>query len=216
MIFPQWTNKVVFPFLTLLGLFLIFIVAFIWYYFSPKNTDVGYMPEQPIAFSHKLHAGELGLDCRYCHYTVEKSPHAAIPPTQVCMNCHHLVKENSKGDGREIAKVIEAYQKKKPIQWVKVHNIAEYSYFDHSAHVNAGVSCVSCHGRVDKMEVVFQAEPLSMRWCLECHREPEKFVRPKEFVTDLSWHTTNQVESAKKLIKENNIMPREDCNTCHR
>ncbi len=187
-------------------------VVVVWYYFSPKNTDVGYAPKQPIAYSHKLHAGELNIDCRYCHFTVEKSAHAAIPPTQVCLNCHNLVKT----DSPEIKKVIASFKENRPIEWAKVNLLPDYSYFDHSRHISAGVSCVSCHGRIDKMEVVFQSEPLSMSWCLDCHRNPAPFLRPAEFVTDLNWSTSDPVALGKKLIKEKGIYPREDCNTCHR
>ncbi len=212
MLFPKWSNKVLPVILATLTIKVLLIVVIVWYYFSPKNTDVGYAPEQPINYSHKLHAGELNIDCRYCHFTVEKSAHAAIPPTEVCMNCHTLVKT----DSPEIKKVAESYNSNEPIEWAKVHIFPDHAYFDHSRHVSAGVSCVSCHGRIDKMGVVFQNEPLSMSWCLDCHRNPAPHIRPVEFVTDLNWHTEDPVALGEKLIKEKGIYPREDCNTCHR
>ncbi|TNE50595.1 MAG: hypothetical protein EP343_07870 [Deltaproteobacteria bacterium] len=182
-IFPRWTNKTPLILLTLGlggGLFTIFGV---WYWFSPQFTDVGYAPKQPVPFSHQFHAGTLGLDCRYCHYTVEKAGFAAIPPTQVCMGCHTYVVPNS----RKIAVLKANHEAKKPVPWVRVHMLPDYAYFNHSVHVGAGVGCASCHGRIDKMAVVHQAKPLSMGWCLDCHRNPNKHLRPKDQVTNMKW-----------------------------
>ncbi len=152
---------------------------------SPENTDVGYQPVQPVPYSHALHVGKLGLDCTYCHTTVDKAAFAAIPPTQTCMNCHTNVMTESP----KLAPVRESWNSGKSIEWVKVHDLPDYSYFNHSAHVNKGVSCVECHSRVDQMDErgVYQAKNLSMGWCLECHRAPEKALRPKDQVTNLGW-----------------------------
>lgn len=139
-----------------------------WYYGTNKHVEVGYAPEQPVDYSHKLHAGDLGVDCRYCHSTVESSAFAAVPPTETCMNCHAKVRQGSP----KLLGVQESWATDKPIAWVRVHNLPDYVYFDHSAHLAAGVGCVSCHGRVDQMPVVRQVEPLSMGWCLDCHRDP--------------------------------------------
>ncbi len=148
---------------------------------SPRRaTDVGYAPEQPVPYSHALHAGQLGIDCRYCHNTVETAAHAAVPPTQTCMNCHAAIRKESE----KLIPVRASYATGMPIPWVRVHDLPDYVYFNHSAHVRRGVGCVSCHGRVDTMEVVYQAEPLSMGWCLDCHRNPERHLRPVEFVTE--------------------------------
>lgn len=182
-IFPRWTNKTPLILLALLGGGGLFTIFGVWYWFSPKFTDVGYAPKQPVPFSHQLHAGTLGLDCRYCHYTVEKAGYAAIPPTQVCMGCHTMVRPNS----RKIAVLKANHEAKKPVPWVRVHMLPDYAYFNHSVHVGAGVGCASCHGRIDKMEVVFQAQPLSMGWCLDCHRNPNKHLRPKDQVTNMKW-----------------------------
>jgi hypothetical protein len=213
--FPKWANKVPILILLSLGGVLLVTTFVIWYWFTPKNFDVGYMPEQPIPYSHRLHAGELGIDCRYCHTQVDKGAHATIPPTQTCMNCHDQIKT----DSPHIKKIKESFESDTPIEWVKVHVLPDYAYFDHSRHVNSGVSCVSCHGRVDKMDVVRQVESLSMSWCLECHRSPEKSIRPKDKVTDLSWKP-GQGEDAlsigRELVKKYHIKPREDCSTCHR
>jgi hypothetical protein len=181
--------------------------------FSPKATDVGYAPEQPVAYSHALHVGRLGIDCRYCHSTVERSAHAAIPPTQTCMNCHSVIRANSE----KLIPVKGGYATGMPVEWVRVHDLPDYVYFDHSAHVRRGVGCVSCHGRVDTMETVSQVEPLSMGWCLDCHRNPERHLRPVEFVTRLDWvPEEDRVALGRRLREEHNINPRVDCNTCHR
>ena len=191
---------------------LIAAVGMVWYYFSPAHTDKGYRPQQPVKYSHAFHAGELGLDCRYCHHSVESSAHANIPSTDVCMNCHTAIKTESP----EIKKIIASYESGQPIAWKKVHLLPDHAYFDHSAHLNAGVSCVSCHGRVDKMEVVYQARNLSMAWCLECHRNPEEHLRPKAFITDLDWEAQDPLALGASLRREHAINPREDCSTCHR
>jgi hypothetical protein len=212
--FPSWTDKV----RPMMGLTLaaapVYIIGLLWYGASPETINVGYSPEQPVPFSHAIHAGELGMDCRYCHTTVEVAAHAAIPPTGVCMNCH---------DGRihpesiALAPVRESAASGEPIEWVRVHDLPDFVYFDHSAHVNQGVSCVECHGRVDTMERVKQVEPLAMGWCLDCHRHPEPQLRPKELVTDLAWATDeSREELGARLRRENDINPREDCSACHR
>lgn len=180
---------------------------------SPENTDVGYQPVQPVPYSHALHVGQLGLDCTYCHTTVDKASFAAIPPTQTCMNCHTHVRTESP----KLAPVRESWQSGKPIEWVKVHDLPDYSYFNHSAHVNKGVSCVSCHGRVDHMgeEGVYQAKNLSMGWCLDCHRNPEQALRPKDQVTNLGW-TPDQLKLAEpgtesfQILQEMNLAPNEE------
>lgn len=213
MIFPKWTNKL--PLILGGGAIssLLAAVFVVWFWFSPKHTDVGYSPKQPIPYSHALHVGELGMDCRYCHQNVETSSHATIPPASTCMNCHAAIKTESS----HIQKIKESFEKNQPIPWVKVHNLPDHVYFDHSAHVNAGVSCVTCHGRVDKMEVVYQNEPLSMSWCVDCHKAPEAHLRPKEFITKLDWiPKEDPVSLGKKLRAHRNLNPKQDCSTCHR
>ena len=157
---------------------------------------MGIKPPQPIKYSHRLHAGELGIDCRYCHTQVEKGAQATIPPLETCMNCHKLIKK----DSPEILKLRNHFASNTPIEWVKVNRLPDYAYFNHSRHVNSGVSCKTCHGRVDQMEVVRQVKPLSMSWCLECHRSPEKFIGPKDKVTDMSWHP--EVSSGGVWVKK--------------
>lgn len=179
----------------------------------PSNKDVGYRPEQPVEYSHKLHAGNLGIDCRYCHNTVDRAAFAAVPTTETCMNCHHRVKTNSS----KLTLVRESYGKGEAIPWVKVHVLPDYVYFNHQAHVTRGVSCVSCHGRIDQMVKVSQVAPLSMGWCLDCHRNPAPNIRPVEFVTKLDWQPDRPAEEiGRELIAQKGIHPPVDCAGCHR
>lgn len=212
-IFPKWSNKL--PPLILLSVVmsLVLAVGFFWYYGSPKYTDVGYRPVQPVPYSHKLHAGDLGLDCRYCHIGVETAASATVPPTQTCMNCHTLVKT----DSEKLKPVLASWADGKPIEWVRIHDLPDYAYFNHSAHITAGVGCASCHGNVAEMEEVMQVEPLSMGWCLECHRAPDMHLRPADQVTNMKWVAPeNQAALAKEIIKQKNINPPVDCSGCHR
>lgn len=211
-IFPQWANEV--PRRILLGLIIVVtaMVAGVWYYFSPEYTDVGYAPEQPVPYSHALHAGQLGLDCQYCHSEVFNSKQANVPPTQTCMNCHEQV---TTPNPENLAEIRESWETGQPVEWVRVHNLPDYAYFNHAAHVNVGVGCETCHGRVDRMEVVFQKEPLSMSWCLDCHRNPEQYVRPVEEVTTMGFQPENQVEMGRDLVAKHNIQPPTYCQSCH-
>ncbi len=187
---------------------------------SPQTTDVGYAPTQPVPFSHALHAGELGMDCRYCHTSVEKAGFAALPPTQTCMNCHTAISVESE----KLTLVRESHATGKALDWLKVHDLPDYAYFNHAAHVNQGIGCVTCHGRVDKMEVVYQAQPLSMAWCLDCHRAPEKNLRPRDQVTNMTWSAAAdagqpQNELGAELKKQYGIHDHvymTSCSTCHR
>jgi hypothetical protein len=214
-IFPKWLDSLR-PVIAVgvFGILPVYLVALAYYAGSPRNTDVGYQPEQPVQYSHALHAGELGIDCRYCHTTVEKTAGAAIPPTQTCMNCHAKIYP----DSPLLLPVRESYSTGLSVPWVRVHDLPDYVYFNHSAHVSRGVGCVECHGRVDKMEVVYQAEPLSMGWCLDCHRDPAPHLRPLDKITDLAWepHADERAVLGARLQQELNIHPSEDCSTCHR
>ncbi len=179
-----------------------------WYYFSPKNLQVGYAPEQPIPYSHKLHVAELGIDCRYCHANVERSQEAMIPPTQTCMGCHAVVRP----DSPKLAALRDSWKSGNPVPWVRVHKLPEHAYFDHSAHLPAGVGCVSCHGRIDQMEVVRLDAPLAMGWCLECHRDPTPHRRPENELTNMSW----KLDEASQVLAAASVHPPEHCTGCHR
>lgn len=212
-IFPKWTNKV--PLYAVAGLAVAGLVVpvFIWYYFSPEYTDVGYQPVQPVPFSHALHAGEMEMDCRYCHAQVEVAAVASVPPTRVCMNCHSLVKR----DSVLLAPILESFATDRRMEWVRVHKVPEYAYFNHGVHVRAGVGCQSCHGDIRSMEVVTQQEPLSMSWCLACHHNPDDHLRPFDQITNTTWKPPkNQAELAVLMKEERQIQPPEDCSACHR
>ena len=192
------------------------VTGIVWYYFSPYNLQVGYAPQQPVPYSHQLHVGELGLDCRYCHANVERSAEAMIPPTQTCMGCHAVIHPES----ARLEPVRKSWETNESVPWVRVHKLPDHAYFDHSVHLTAGVGCVSCHGRVDQMEVVTQQEPLSMGWCLECHRDPGPNLRPQDQITNMSWEpdegwlgTNGDGELAQHLAAVN---PPEHCSGCHR
>lgn len=188
-------------------------IGLIAYLTTPDVMDTGYAPVQPVEYSHKLHAGNLGMDCRYCHSTVERSAFAALPTTEVCMNCHVKVKDKSP----LLDAVRNSYATGEPIPWIKVHRLPDYVYFNHRAHVTAGVSCVSCHGRVDQMIVVKQVKPLSMAWCLDCHRSPAASVRPVEQVTNLGWQAPRDpAEIGREIIQAKGIAPPTNCSGCHR
>ncbi len=207
-IFPRSLNKLPLIAATGLAAGLVGVVFVFWFWFSPKNLQVGYAPRQPVPYSHKLHAGQMGLDCRYCHANVERAAHAMVPPTQTCMGCHSVVKTES----ARLAAVRASWETGQPIEWVKVHKLPEHAYFDHSVHLNAGVGCSSCHGRVDQMEVVRQDQPLSMGWCLECHRDPTPNLRPKDQITNMEW-TPAQNPPGFQPPKVN---PPQHCSGCHR
>ena len=213
-LFPRWANLLL-PTVILAGATIpLYAFFFVAYGLSPKTLEVGFQPEQPVPYSHALHAGELGLDCRYCHTNVDKAAYATVPPTQTCLNCHTNIRPTSP----KLVKVQESAATGLPIQWQRVHKLPDFAYFDHSAHVNRGVGCVSCHGRVDKMEVVYQTKPLSMGWCLECHREPEINLRPVSEITNLAWDsaTESSFEERQALIAKYHINPNDNCSTCHR
>lgn len=216
-LFPRWANYL------LPGIILaviggaVYVPTVVGLGASPKTTAVGYAPEQPVPFSHAMHAGKLGMDCRYCHTSVENAPFAALPATQTCINCHSTIKP----DSAQLLKVRESWTSGRPVEWVKVHDLPDYAFFNHSAHVNKGVGCVSCHGRIDQMERVYQVQPLSMAWCLDCHRQPEQHLRPLDQITNMTWTPPSGDQlalgkdlKAKYQIRDADYMT--SCSTCHR
>lgn len=207
--FPKWANQLAPKLVVAGGLMSTLALAGVTYYFTPKYTRVGYQPIQPVAFSHKVHVGQLGVDCRYCHNGVDKSWFSNIPAASTCMNCHSQVLK----DDPRLQLVRDSYQSGQAIPWVQIHKVPDYVYFNHSVHVNRGVSCVSCHGQVNEMDEVYHAKPLSMGFCLDCHRKPEDHIRPVDLVTQLDWK--GQV-NGKQLVHDWNIKPGESCSVCHR
>jgi len=218
--FPRWANFLL-PALALAAAGGGFYVPVLFGFgASPRTLAAGYQPTQPVPYSHALHAGKLHMDCRYCHTTVEKTAFAALPPTQTCMNCHTSIKT----DSNALQPVRDSWASGKGVPWVHVHNLANYVYFNHSAHVSHGVGCATCHGRIDRMDVVAQAQPLSMGWCLECHRNPEKNLRPRDQITNMSWTPPGEAESEhlafgldlKKAYGIRDVTFMTSCYTCHR
>jgi hypothetical protein len=183
---------------------------------SPYMTNENIAREQPVQFSHKHHVADDGIDCRYCHTSVETSAVAGIPPPQTCVNCHSLLF----ADSPYLEPVRESFRSDKSIEWVKVHRLADFVYFDHSIHVNKGIGCSTCHGQVNQMPLVWQASSLQMEWCLACHRQPEQFLRPRDQVFNMDWQApANQLELGKKLARDYKIRSVElltSCSTCHR
>jgi hypothetical protein len=180
---------------------------------SPYVTQADTAREQPVPFSHAHHVGGIGIDCRYCHTSAEVSPVAGIPPTKTCMNCHSQIWS----DSPMLEPVRASFRTGTALVWTRVHDLPDFVYFDHSAHVNKGVGCTTCHGRVDRMPLMWQENSLYMEWCLECHRQPEKFVRPKEEVFNPAYEApADQMELGRRLVAQYGIHPRTSCSTCHR
>lgn len=189
----------------LLGLFMVFDR-------SAYTTRQDVIREQPVPFSHQHHVAGLGIDCRYCHTTVEKAAFAGMPPTATCMNCHKQIWR----EADLLAPIRASFESGRPIRWTRVNDLPDFVYFDHSIHIAKGIGCVSCHGRVDRMPLMMQAESLQMLFCLGCHRHPERFVRPKEAVFDMTWEPEDQETLGPRLVTEYGIKSKTSCYTCHR
>ncbi len=180
---------------------------------SPYESMQNVPREQPVPFSHEHHVGGLGIDCRYCHTTVERSSFANIPATKICMNCHSQMWATSP----MLEPVRESYRTGRSIEWTRVNDLPEFVYFNHSIHVHKGVGCETCHGRVDKMPLMWQGQPLTMEWCLDCHRHPERYVRPRDQVFAMDYRTPrDQLALGSRLVKAYHIQSLTSCSTCHR
>lgn len=215
-VFPPIANLIARGSLLLLAMAVV-IGLLIWYGLvrSEYVTEVSIAREQPVQFSHEHHVAQLGLDCRYCHTSVEISPFAGIPSTSICMNCHTEIWANT----QFLAPVRASYETNLPLIWTRVHNLPDFVFFNHAIHVAKGVGCSTCHGRVDRMPLVWKTESLFMNWCLDCHSEPERFVRPRDRVFDMNYQPpSNQLELGRQLVAEYGIRRSgiTDCNTCHR
>src|SRR5216117_1654178 len=214
-IFPKWTNRL--PLYIIIGALLIGtgVTAGVWYYFTPKYTRVGYEPIQPVGFPHSVHVDQLGLDCRYCHSAVERSWYSNVPSANTCMNCHNQVLK----DDPRLALVRESATSGKPIPWVQVHRVPDFVYFNHSIHVNRGISCVECHGKINEMDVVTHMQPLSMEFCITCHRNPEARLRdPKDVFNLDSKRLADMGEAgakkAEKFVHDWKVKPPQSCSGC--
>ena len=180
---------------------------------SSYITEVGVARIQPVPFSHKHHVTDDGIDCRYCHTSVESSSFAGIPSTKICMNCHTQIWS----DSQMLAPVRESFRTGRSLEWTRVHNLPGFVYFDHSIHVNKGVGCTTCHGQVDQMPLMWRENSLYMKWCLDCHRNPERFVRPRQYVFSTDYRPpSDQITLGKRLVKEYRIQKLTSCSTCHR
>ena len=183
---------------------------------SGYNTGQNVVVQQPIQFSHAHHVGGMGIDCRYCHTSVEDSAFANIPPTKTCMNCHSQIWTNAP----ILEPVRASFRDNTPLQWTRVHDLPDFVYFNHSIHVKQGVGCATCHGPVDRMPLMYQEATLMMSWCLDCHRNPAKFVRPRDQVYNMAWAPpADEPELGQRLVKEYRIASVEQltsCSTCHR
>jgi hypothetical protein len=200
-----------------------FIAAFlVWaaaqWYVSPYFTQVNVPREQPVQFSHEHHVSGLGIDCRYCHTSVEESGFAGIPSTKVCMTCHSQIWTSAE----MLEPVRASWRTGRPIVWTRVHDLPDYAYFDHSIHVAKGIGCASCHGDVQNMALTYKAHTLHMSWCLDCHRAPERHIRPRDEVFNMDWHPpvgTTQAELGRELVKEYRVADPHllsNCSICHR
>ena len=197
------------------GIFILAFLVWAWAELNASNyaTRANVPIQQPVPFSHEHHVGGLGIDCRYCHTSVENSSVAGIPPTKTCMNCHSQIWTNA----QMLEPVRDSFRTDKSIRWIRVHDLPDYVYFNHSIHVAKGVGCTTCHGQVNKMPLMWQQESLQMSWCLNCHRHPERYVRPKTEVFSVAWQPPpDQVEIGRKLVKEYKIQSLTSCSTCHR
>jgi hypothetical protein len=214
-IFPRRANT--WARLSVYGVFgvgALFVLAMVVYSRSPYPSFVQKSPAQPVPFSHALHIG-LKIDCRYCHSSVEASASASIPPTQTCMTCHSVIRT----DSAALAPVRDSWQTGNPIAWNKVHDLGDFVYFNHSIHVAKGVGCSTCHGQVSQMNQIQQVQPLTMGWCLSCHREPEQYLRPQSEIFNTDWQAPpDQLAQGQALIQQNHIevSKLQNCSICHR
>lgn len=236
-IFPKWMNALPTAAAVFGGLGLVGVSVGYMYYFTPDYWRVGYEPRQPVDYSHQIHAGKLGIDCRYCHSNVEESPHANIPDTSTCLNCHTGEGEvgylntalwNAHKINPNLLKVRQAYASGEPIEWRRVHKVPDYAHFNHSIHLNAGISCFSCHGRIDQQPIVRHVHGMGMSFCLECHRNPENnLVRADDSlmsdlprITDLAAIESlladpRQKARGEEIARTKQMEPPQFCGACH-
>ncbi|HVO72126.1 MAG TPA: cytochrome c3 family protein [Aggregatilineaceae bacterium] len=192
---------------------LLLIGAAVGFVILYPQTYVPAVRDQPIPFSHQQHVGDMGIDCRYCHTTVETSAFAGMPSTQICMNCHSEVKS----DSDKLALLRDSDSQGKALVWNRVYSLPDYTYFDHSAHVTKGVACVTCHGQIDQMPITVQVASLQMSWCMDCHRDPTPNIRPRDQVTSMNWQApANSDPIRQQLIADYHVESKTSCSTCHR
>jgi hypothetical protein len=216
-IFPPRSNAI--ARISILGVLILLaaVVGFlVWYTHSPVFNKVGVAVPQPVPFPHGFHVSAVGLDCRYCHESVEKSSYAGMPPTETCMSCHSQVKTES----ALLKPIRDSWASGKSVEWNRVNSVPDYAFFNHSIHINKGVGCESCHGRTDQQTTAVKANTFYMAWCLECHRNPAKYIRPRDQVYTMGYKPSeDQATLGARLVKEYNIQPSKvllECSICHR
>ncbi len=216
-VFPKSAN----PWSKASLIFLLFLVVLVgWTILTLQRSDfvttANEYIEQPVQFSHQHHAGGIGIECRYCHTSVEVSPSAGIPPTKTCINCHSQIWNTAP----YLEPVRASYRDDTPLNWIRVHDLPDFVYFNHSIHIRKGVGCETCHGRVDRMPLIRQVQSLQMEWCLDCHRDPSRFVRPLDAITTMGYQpATAQSELGPRLVRDYKIAGVEEltsCSVCHR
>src|SRR5262245_54548358 len=213
-VFPRYTNTLSrFTAVATVGLVALGLWLWARVQRSSYTSDVRIAKSQPVPFSHEHHVSGIGLDCRYCHTSVEESSFAGIPPTATCMNCHRQIWS----EAPMLEPVRESFRTGKSLEWVRVHDLPDFAYFNHSIHVQRGVGCKSCHGAVDKMPLTWQTEPLTMGWCLDCHRDPAPHIRPRGEVFSMAWvPPPDQRARGQTIMAEHQIHPPQSCSGCHR
>ncbi len=216
-IFPRAANSIAIA--SIVGLGLVAVLALggmSAFFYSSYVTGIGVVREQPVPFSHAHHVGGEGIDCRYCHTSVEKEASAGMPSTRTCMTCHSQIWK----DAPILEPVRDSLRTDRSLEWTRLHDLSDFVYFNHSIHVNKGVGCSSCHGRIDQMQLAFKTETLYMQWCINCHRNPEKILRPREEIFNMAWEPpANQGARGAQLRQEYNIPTTQlltSCSTCHR
>ena len=214
-VFPDWSDaafRIVLVLVMLIGLAA--VIGPMVYVRTPFHQRREFPLDQPAQFDHRHHVGDDNIDCLFCHANARRAPFAGIPAVEVCMGCHAQVWPKSV----QLELVRRSYYSGAPLRWQRVHEVPDYVYFDHSIHVNKGVGCVSCHGRVDKMALAYQVAPLSMGWCLDCHRSPEKNLRPLDQITNMDWQPPpgRAVELGRELAQLYGVQSKTNCTTCHR
>lgn len=212
-LFPPWTNtvaKIVLAVLVLGGGGTLALLM-LWVR-SPLFTGQHQPVTQPIEFDHRHHVGDDAIDCRYCHTSVEKSSSAGFPSTEICMSCHSQIWNSAP----MLAPVRKSYFTELPLEWRRVHDLPDFAYFNHSIHVAKGVGCVTCHGRVDEMAEIAPVANLQMKWCLDCHRDPIKNLRPREFITSMTWKADDPEKVGREVAQKLDVHTRTSCTTCHR
>jgi hypothetical protein len=212
--FPPWSDALARMVLSIVATLLVGVPLFLmWWTRTPYVTEQFDQVAQPVAFDHRHHVVDDGIDCEYCHQEVERSPYAGVPATDTCLNCHSQIWNASPA----LKVVWQSDRSRRPILWQRVTYLPDFVFFNHSMHVRSGVGCETCHGRIDEMPRVFQVEPMTMRWCLDCHREPERYLRPREAVTVMGYVPDRpQRELGAELMRTYNVRRLTTCTTCHR